>query len=95
MTGFAYPEMMVSVVREHAAGNTGRAHDIFDAYLPLIRYEQQQGLGLACRKYVLQKRGIIRSAALRKPGPALSQGDLMDIERLLVRQELRLKQVGA
>ena len=94
MTGFCYPEMMVSVVREYAAGNTGRAHDIFDAYLPLIRYEQQQGIGLAARKYVLQKRGVIRSAALRKPGPALSQADLIDIERLLVRQELRLRQVG-
>jgi 4-hydroxy-tetrahydrodipicolinate synthase len=40
MTGFAYPEMMVDVCRAHAAGDVEKAHDIFDAYLPLSRYEQ-------------------------------------------------------
>ena len=41
MTGFAWPEMMVDVCAAHAAGNIERAHDLFDAYLPLARYEQQ------------------------------------------------------
>ena len=50
MTGFAYPEMMVDVCRAHAAGDVERAHDLFDAYLPLARYEQQSGVGLAVRK---------------------------------------------
>jgi 4-hydroxy-tetrahydrodipicolinate synthase len=95
MTGFCYPEMMVSVVREHRAGNIDRAHQIFDAYLPLARYEQQQGIGLACRKYVLAKRGVIKSATLRKPGPKLSAQDTADIERLLARQGIRLKEIGA
>jgi 4-hydroxy-tetrahydrodipicolinate synthase len=95
MTGFCYPEMMVGVVREHAAGNIDRAHQIFDAYLPLARYEQQQGIGLASRKYVLAKRGVIRSAALRKPGPKLSPLDVADIERLLARQAIRLAEIGA
>ena len=65
MTGFCFPEMMVGVVREHGAGNVERAHDIFDAYLPLARYEQQQGIGLAGRKYVLARRGVIATAKLR------------------------------
>jgi 4-hydroxy-tetrahydrodipicolinate synthase len=95
MTGFCYPEMMVGVVREHRAGNIDRAHQIFDAYLPLARYEQQQGIGLACRKYVLAKRGVIKSAALRKPGPRLSAEDIADVERLLARQAIRLKEIGA
>ncbi|MDB5612609.1 MAG: hypothetical protein JWQ22_262, partial [Devosia sp.] len=42
MTGFCYPEMMVGVVENYAKGDVQRAHDIFDAYLPLARYEQQQ-----------------------------------------------------
>jgi len=94
MTGFAYPEMLVDVWRAHAAGNVERAHDLFDAYLPLARYEQQPGLGLAIRKYVLARRGAIASATLRKPGGKLSQADIADIERLIARQERRLSELG-
>jgi 4-hydroxy-tetrahydrodipicolinate synthase len=95
MTGFCYPEMMVGVVEAFGRGEAERAHELFAAYLPLVRYEQQPGIGLACRKYVLAKRGVIRSAALRKPGAALSKLDIGDIERLLARQEVRLREIGA
>jgi 4-hydroxy-tetrahydrodipicolinate synthase len=94
MTGFAYPEMMVDVWRAHAAGDVERAHDLFDAYLPLARYEQQPGPGLAIRKYILAKRGVIASAALRKPGAALSAADIADVERLISRQTRRLQELG-
>jgi len=94
MTGFAYPEMMVDVVKAHAAGDIERAFDVFDAYLPLSRYEQQPGIGLAVRKYILQKRGAIGSATLRKPGPVLSKQDIEDIERLIRRQDNRLALLG-
>ncbi|GLQ53076.1 dihydrodipicolinate synthase family protein [Devosia nitrariae] len=95
MTGFCYPEMMVGVVGAYQAGNVERAHDIFNAYLPLARYEQQQGIGLACRKYVLAKRGVIATGNLRKPGVALTPADIADIERLLARQARRLEEIGA
>jgi 4-hydroxy-tetrahydrodipicolinate synthase len=95
MTGFCYPEMMVGVVENYGKGDVERAHDIFDAYLPLARYEQQQGLGLAARKYVLAKRGVIASSALRKPGATLSKFDIADVERLLARQAKRLAEIGA
>jgi len=94
MTGFAFPEMMVDVVKAYGAKNPERARDIFDAYLPLARYEQQPGPGLAIRKYVLQKRGVIASGALRKPGPKLSPADIAEIERMLARQSKRLKEIG-
>jgi 4-hydroxy-tetrahydrodipicolinate synthase len=94
MTGFSYPEMMVDVVKAHTQGNVERAHDIFDAYLPLARYEQQAALGLAVRKYMLLKRGAIASAAIRKPGPKLSPADIADIDRLISRQERRLEELG-
>lgn len=95
MTGFCYPEMMVGVVRAHDAGDLDRAQDIFDAYLPLARYEQQQGIGLAGRKYVLAKRGVIASPRLRGPAPVLSAADVADIERLLARQARRLAAIAA
>jgi len=94
MTGFAYPEMMVDVVKAHAAGNIERAHDLFDAYLPLSRYEQQAGIGLAVRKHLLAQRGVIASAAIRKPGPKLSAADLADLDRLVKRQTRRLAEIG-
>lgn len=93
MTGFAYPEMMVDVVKAHASGDIERAHDIFDAYLPLARYEQQPGIGLAVRKHLMAARGAIASATVRKPGPKLSTADLADIERLVKRQERKLRQI--
>ena len=94
MTGFAYPEMMVDVCRAHASGDIERAHDLFDAYLPLARYEQQSGIGLAVRKHLLAERGVIASAAIRKPGPKLSAADLADIARLTARQTRRLAEIG-
>ena len=93
MTGFAYPEMMVDVCRAHAAGDIEKAHDIFDAYLPLARYEQQTGVGLAVRKHIMAERGMIASALIRKPGSRLSASDIADIERLTRRQEKRLREI--
>ncbi|WP_281978928.1 dihydrodipicolinate synthase family protein [Pseudorhizobium flavum] len=94
MTGFAYPEMMRDVVRYSEQRNPERAQDIFDAYLPLARYEQQPGLGLSIRKYIMAKRGAIATPALRKPGAALSPADISEIERLIARQDRRLKELG-
>jgi len=94
MTGFAYPEMMVDVVKAFKTGNVERAFDIFDCYLPLAKYEQQAGVGLAVRKHILAQRGAIASSAVRKPGPKLSAQDLADIARLTARQEKKLAALG-
>jgi 4-hydroxy-tetrahydrodipicolinate synthase len=90
MTGFAFPEMMVEVCKAAARGDMDRARDVFDAYLPLVRYEQQPGMGLAVRKYVLAKRGAIATSAQRRPGSSLSKKDIAEVETLLARQERRL-----
>ena len=94
MTGFAYPEMMVDVCRAYATGDIERAHDLFDAYLPLARYEQQPGIGLAVRKHLLAERGVIASSAIRKPGPKLSAADIAEIALLAARQSRRLAQIA-
>ena len=85
MTGYAFPDMLVDVVRLSKAGERDQAHDLFDAHLPLIRYEQQQGIGLAVRKYVLQKRGAIAHDAQRAPAGALSAAAKAEIDYLLSR----------
>jgi 4-hydroxy-tetrahydrodipicolinate synthase len=84
-TGYAFPELLIGVVRAIKAGERDRAHDLFDAHLPLIRYEQQPGVGLATRKYVMMRRGLIASDAQRKPGVGLSVTARAEIDYLLAR----------
>jgi len=84
-TGYAFPDMLCDVVRLSQAGRREEAHDLFDAHLPLLRYEQQPGVGLAARKYLLMRRGLLASAAMRAPAPALSATARAEIEHLLGR----------
>ena len=84
-TGYAFPDMLCDVVRLSADGQREAAHDLFDAHLPLLRYEQQPGLGLAVRKYVMMRRGILTSAAQRKPAVALSAAARGEVDHLLQR----------
>lgn len=85
MTGYAFPEMLIDVVRLSKEGSRDAAHDLFDAHLPLVRYEQQPGVGLAVRKYVLRRRGLIASDAQRKPAARLSAPAREEIDYLLSR----------
>jgi 4-hydroxy-tetrahydrodipicolinate synthase len=85
MTGYAFPDMLVEVVKLSQQGQRDAAHDLFDAHLPLIRYEQQQGIGLAVRKYVLQKRGAIAHDMQRVPAGSLSPAARAEIDYLLAR----------
>lgn len=84
-TGYCFPDMLVDVVRLSREGKRDEAHDLFDAHLPLIRYEQQPGPGLAVRKYVMMRRGIIASDTLRKPGGTLSAVARSEVDYLLSR----------
>ncbi len=84
-TGYAFPEMLIDVVRLSKAGKRDEAHDLFDAHLPLLRYEQQPGVGLAVRKYVLMRRGLLASDAQRKPGAAMSATAKTEVDYLLAR----------
>jgi 4-hydroxy-tetrahydrodipicolinate synthase len=87
MTGYAFPEMLAEVCRLMAAGRRSEAHDLFDAHLPLIRYEQQPGAGLAVRKYVLWRRGALKSDVQRKPGARVSRETAAEIDFMLERLE--------
>lgn len=85
MTGYAFPDMLAELVGHAKAGRRDAAHDLFDAHLPLVRYEQQPGIGLAARKYVLMRRGAIASDAQRKPAAPLSAAARAEVEYLLAR----------
>ncbi len=84
-TGYCFPDMLCDVVRLSAAGQREAAHDLFDAHLPLLRYEQQPGAGLAVRKYVMMRRGLLTSAAQRKPAAAMTPTARSEVDHLLAR----------
>ena len=93
MTGYAYPEMLIDVVRMARAGDRTGAHDLFDAHLPLLRYEQQPKIGLAVRKWVLMRRGLLASDAQRAPAPGLSDAARSEVAFLIERLERRIAPV--
>lgn len=94
MAGFSHPEMLSRVYEHYVAGRIEQAHDVFDAYLPLLSYENQSQWGVAVRKEILRRRGALASARMRSPGPKLTSVDLGEIERLVRRTELAVKRLG-
>ncbi|RVT96184.1 dihydrodipicolinate synthase family protein [Rhodovarius crocodyli] len=82
MTGYAFPELLVDLTDN---GPTEAAWDRFEAHLPLIRTDNQQGLGLAVRKHVLARRGIIAHPTARAPAPKLSDAARAEVDYLLSR----------
>ena len=94
MTGYGFPDMLNELIGLFADGKRDEAHDLFDAHLPLIRYEQQLGIGLAVRKHVLKRRGVITSDAQRKPGLALSETARAEGDYLLQRRGRRDKRAA-
>jgi 4-hydroxy-tetrahydrodipicolinate synthase len=54
----------------------------------VIRYEGQQGIGLALRKEVLRLRGAIRSSHVRPPGPSLDDVTRAERRAILERNKL-------
>jgi 4-hydroxy-tetrahydrodipicolinate synthase len=84
-TGYAFPDMLVDCVRLAKEGKRDAVHDLFDAHLPLLRYEQQLGVGLAVRKYILKRRGLLASDTLRAPRTALSATARAEIDYLMAR----------
>ncbi|ANI15311.1 MULTISPECIES: dihydrodipicolinate synthase family protein [Pseudomonas] len=84
-TGYCFPDMLCEMLATVRAGNIEQALDLFDAHLPLLRYEQQPGVGLAVRKYVLMRRGLLRSDRQRRPFTPLSERATEEVETLLAR----------
>lgn len=68
MTGFAFPEALVAVVRAWHRGGYEAAREVYMPWMPLVIYEAQDKIGLALRKEILRRRGLIAEASVRLPG---------------------------
>ena len=83
MTGFAFPEILARIMKHWHAGERDAAADVFYRAVPLMRFEFQEGIGMAIRKEVLKRRGVLASAATRAPAGALDAQTKEALDRVL------------
>jgi 4-hydroxy-tetrahydrodipicolinate synthase len=83
MTGFAFPEILVRIMKHWRAGEHDAAADVFYRAVPLMRFEFQEGIGMAIRKEVLRRRGALASAATRAPAGGLDAPTKQALDRVL------------
>lgn len=83
MTGFAFPEVLVEIVTLYRAGRVDDAAEVFYRAVPLMRFEFQDGIGMAIRKEVLHRRGALASPATRAPGASLDRTTRAALDRVL------------
>jgi 4-hydroxy-tetrahydrodipicolinate synthase len=83
MTGFAFPAILVKIVRLFRAGQIDEAADVFYESVPLMRFEFQEGIGMAIRKEVLRRRGAIAHAGIRAPGGTLDEATRKALDRVM------------
>ncbi len=83
MTGFAYPKLLVEIVSKWNSGRKDEAADFFYRHVPLMRFEFQEGIGMAIRKEMLRRRGALKHAGIRQPGATLDRSTLETLDRIL------------
>jgi 4-hydroxy-tetrahydrodipicolinate synthase len=67
MTGFSYPEALVTTVRAFEEEGIDRAREVFAPWLPLANFEAQAGISLALRKEILRSRALMKEGSVRAP----------------------------
>ena len=95
MTGFAFPEILVRIVSLFRSGDVDGAADVFYNAVPLMRFEFQDGIGMAIRKEVLHRRGALASAATRAPAAGLDRTTREALDRVMRWVEQRGALAGA
>ena len=80
-TGFAFPEVLRAILREFHGGNSAGARRIFTRFLPLLVFEQQPGV--AIRKDILRRRGLLTSNRVRHPGATIDPATATQLGVLL------------
>lgn len=83
MTGFAYPKLLVEVVSRWDAGDRDGAAAAFYRTAPVMRFEFQEGIGMAIRKEMLRRRGALAHPGARAPTAALDGPTREALDRIL------------
>ena len=83
MTGFAFPALLVEIVSLFRDGRVNDAAEVFYRSVALMRFEFQEGIGMAIRKEVLKRRGAIAHAGIRPPGGQLDPATREALDRVM------------
>ena len=67
MTGFSHPAALAAVLRAYRDGGFDTARAAWAPWLPLANFEGQLRVGLAIRKELLRRRGVIACSRVRRP----------------------------
>ena len=71
------------MVSDWNAGRRDEAADFFYRHVPLMRFEFQEGIGMAIRKEMLKRRGALRHAGIRQPGAVMDRATTEALDRIL------------
>ncbi|HTS77294.1 MAG TPA: dihydrodipicolinate synthase family protein [Bryobacteraceae bacterium] len=82
-TGFAFPEVLMAMLQAARRSDWKRVHEIYAWFAPLIVFEQQPGV--AIRKELLRRRGLLQSARARHPGATVASAAAKQLEGILDR----------
>lgn len=82
-TGFAFPEALMAMVAAARVSDWRKVHALYSWFAPLIVFEQQPGV--AIRKEILRRRGLLASARARHPGATITAPVARQLEALLER----------
>jgi 4-hydroxy-tetrahydrodipicolinate synthase len=94
MTGFAFPALLVEIVSLFRDGRVNEAAEVFYRGVALMRFEFQEGIGMAIRKEVLKRRGAIAHAGIRPPGGQLDRTTREALDRVMEWSEGRKGREG-
>jgi 4-hydroxy-tetrahydrodipicolinate synthase len=83
MTGFAFPELLVQIVSLYRSGRVDEAAEVFYRAVPLMRFEFQEGIGMAIRKEILYRRGALDSPSTRAPAAGLDRTTRDALDRVM------------
>jgi len=82
-TGFAFPEVLNAMDKAARATDWQGVHELYARFAALIVLEQQPGV--AIRKEILRRRGLLASARVRHPGVTVTEARARQLEALLAR----------
>jgi 4-hydroxy-tetrahydrodipicolinate synthase len=80
-TGFAFSEVLRALLQQFRRGEIDSARRVFTHHLPLIVFEQQPGV--AIRKEILRRRGLLSSNRVRPPGATIDAATARQLGALL------------
>jgi 4-hydroxy-tetrahydrodipicolinate synthase len=82
-TGFAFPEVLMAMVAAARAGDWPAVHELYSRFAALIVFEQQPGV--AIRKELLRRRGLLASSRVRHPGATITPAAAKQLDIVLER----------